>query len=123
MSDKKFTGIDGAVVSDAVSSDYEASLHFEKLRVGALGAYFRDGFKTRFLSYDRVERVFLRIQEVNGKLCCGSTTYAYFRLVFVVDGKEYVDYMSENEKAMRDALEAIRAAAPQVAIGYVKSEE
>ena len=61
MSDKKFAGIDGAVVSDAVSSDYETALCFEKLRVGALGAYFRDGFKTRFLSYDRVERVFLRI--------------------------------------------------------------
>ena len=123
MSDKKFAGIDGAVVSDAVSSDYETALHFEKLRVGALGAYFRDGFKTRVLAYDRVERVFLRIQEVNGKLCCGSTTYAYFRLVFVVDGREYVDYMSENEQAMRDALEAIRTAAPQVAIGYVKPEE
>ena len=70
-----------------------------------------------------MERVFLRIQEVNGKLCCGSTTYAYFRLVFVVDGREYVDYMSEIEPALRDALEAIRTAAPQVAIGYVKPEE
>lgn len=122
MAEKKFAGIDGAVSAPEVTQDYESAQVFDKVRIGALGAYFRDGFKIRFLSYDRVERVFLRIQEVNGKLCCGSTTYAYFRLVFVVDGKEYADALSENEKAMRAALEAIRSAAPNVAIGYVKPE-
>lgn len=122
MAEKKFAGIDGAVSAPEVTQDYESAQVFDKVRIGALGAYFRDGFKIRFLSYDRVERVFLRIQEVNGKLCCGSTTYAYFRLVFVVDGKEYADALSENEKAMRAALEAIRSAAPNVAIGYVRPE-
>lgn len=122
MAEKKFAGIDGAVSAPEVTQDYENAQVFDKVRIGALGAYFRDGFKIRFLSYDRVERVFLRIQEVNGKLCCGSTTYAYFRLVFVVDGKEYADALSENEKAMRAALEAIRSVAPNVAIGYVRPE-
>lgn len=122
MAEKKFAGIDGAVSAPEVTQDYENAQVFDKVRIGALGAYFRDGFKIRFLSYDRVDRVFLRIQEVNGKLCCGSTTYAYFRLVFVVDGKEYADALSENEKAMRAALEAIRSAAPNVAIGYVRPE-
>ena len=122
MAEKKFAGIDGAVSAPEVTKDYENAQVFDKVRIGALGAYFRDGFKIRFLSYDRVERVFLRIQEVNGKLCCGSTTYAYFRLVFVVDGKEYADALSENEKAMSAALEAIRSAAPNVAIGYVRPE-
>lgn len=122
MAERKFVGIDGAIASDALSRDYDSAALFDKLRVGSLGVYFRDGFKLRFLEYGRLERVFIRLQEVNGKLCCGSTTYAYFRLVFVVGGKEYTDYLSENEGAMRSALEDISAAAPGVAIGYARPE-
>lgn len=121
MAEKKFAGIDGSVSDAAITADYDTAKHFDKVRVGSLGVYFRDGLKLRFLSYDRIERVFIRIQEVNGKLCCGSAVFAYCRLVFVVDGKEYADTLSENEQAMRDALEEISRRAPGVAIGYVKA--
>lgn len=119
MAEKKFSGVDGSVASAEISADFEAAKTFDKVKVGKRGVYFRDGLRTRFIAYDRTERVFIRIQEVNGKLCCGSTTFAYFRLVFVVDGREYIDVISEKEDAMRAALEEIRACAPDVAIGYV----
>lgn len=53
-------------------------------------------------------------------MCCGQANFNYFRLVFVKDGKEFADVMSENEKAMDDALAEI--AAHGVAVGYVKPE-
>ena len=120
MSDKRFSGIDGTVSSPELSADHADAAVFDNVRVGRLGVYFREGLRTRFLRYDRLERVFLRIHEVSGKLCCGSTVFQYFRLVFVVDGREYADTISEHEDAMRAALAAIQAAAPTVAIGFVK---
>lgn len=122
MAEKKFSGVGGVVSSPEVGMDYESAPVFDKVRVGSLGVYFRDGLKIRFIAYEKMERAFLRIQEVNGKLCCGKATFAYFRLVFVVDGREYADAISEDEQAMRSALEQIRLSAPSVAIGYVKPE-
>ena len=73
------------------------------------------------LDYTLLERVFIRIQEVNGRMCCGNTVFAYYRLVFVVNGKEIADTISEDEKAMDDALALIKANAPaSLAIGVAE---
>lgn len=120
MSEKKFKGIAGAVSSPEISADYEAAEKFDKLKVGSLGVYYREGFAVRYLSYRDFERVFIRIHEVNGKLCCGKAVFQYFRLVFVQNGKEFADIMSEDEKAMDQALARIAELSPSTLIGYPK---
>ena len=117
MAEKKFAGLRGPVESGAVSADFEAAQDFGALKVGRLGVYYREGFKTRFFAYEELERAFLRVQEVRGRMCCGQTYFAYFRMIFVCGGKEYDAAISENEQLMRDALAAVAQAAPVVAIG------
>ena len=122
MAEKKFSGINDTVIDALVEADYDEAPQFDKVKVGKLGVYFRDGFKTRYLEYGLLDRVFIRVQQVNGKLCCGNTILQYFRLVFVKDGKEFIDIISENEQAMDDALALIAANAPQLKIGFEKKE-
>lgn len=117
MAEKKFSGITGPVVDPSVTADYEQASQYDKVKVGKLGVYFRDGFKLRYLAYTLLEQVFIRIQEVNGKLCCGNTVLSYCRLVFVRGGKEIADVISENESAMDDALAQIASYAPHIKIG------
>lgn len=117
MAEKKFAGVSGTVDSVEVNTDYSEAQAFDKVKVGRLGLYFKEGLRTRFVPYDYLERVFIRINEVNGKLCCGSTTFAYFRLILVHEGKEIADIISENEKALDEALALIAKRAPAVAIG------
>ena len=120
MADKQFAGAKRTVDSVQVAEDFAAAEQFDKVKVGKLGVYFKEGFRTRYLSYQDFDRVFIRINEVDGKLCCGKSTFQYFRLVFVRDGKEFSDVMSENEKAMDDALARIKALCPEMATGFVK---
>lgn len=120
MSEKKFHSPAGAVSDGAVQADFDSATKFDKAFVGALGVYYRDGFKTKYVPYPALERAFIRIQEVNGRFCCGKAVFAYYRLVLVVDGKEWGDIMSEDEKAMDDALAAIAARSSTTAIGFVK---
>ena len=122
MAEKKIVGIKNCPVPQGAAEDFETAQVFDKLRVGKLGVYYKDGFKIRIAPYDYVERVFIRIQEVNGRMCCGNTTFAYFRLVFVHGGKEVADVISEKEEAMDAALERIRELAPHVAIGFTAKE-
>ena len=118
MAEKKFTGLAGSVESDEVRADYDSAQLFDKVRVGRLGVYYRDGFKTRFLDYPSLERVFIRVQQVNGRMCCGNATFEYYRLVFVRGGKEIADVMSEKEKEMDAALAYIHEMAPALPIGF-----
>ena len=117
MAEKKFSGVNGPVSSPELNADYESAKVFDKLRVGRLGVYFRDGFKIRFIDYGAMERAFIRIQEVNGRMCCGNTIFQYFRIVFVRNGKEYADLISEKEQVWDEALALIHELAPSVAIG------
>lgn len=117
MAEKKFATPDGAVQSAELTADYEGARKFDAVRVGKLGVYYRSGLKTVFLAYPTLERAFIRIQEVNGRMCCGSTTFAYYRLVFIRGGKEYAEVMSESEQAMDAALAAIHENAPELPIG------
>lgn len=123
MGGKKFSGVNGSVESPALSADYEEARRFDKLRVGKLGVYFRDGLRLRFIHYDFIDRAFIRIHEVSGKMCCGSTVFQYFRLVLIHGGREYADVISEDESAMDEALALIHENAPSVAIGFENREK
>ena len=120
MAEKKFHSPAGVVTDAALAADFDGAQVFDRVCVGATGVYYRDGFKTKYVPYSALERAFIRVQEVNGRFCCGKAVFAYYRLVLVVDGKEWGDIMSEDEKAMDDALAAIAQRSPATAIGFVK---
>lgn len=122
MAEKKFATPDGAVQSAELTADYERARKFDAVSVGKLGVYYRSGLKTVFLAYPTLERAFIRIQEVNGRMCCGSTTFAYYRLVLIRGGKEYAEVMSESESAMDAALAAIHENAPELPIGVADQD-
>lgn len=113
----KIHDISGKRGADVLAADLDSAERFDSIYVGDIGVYYRDGFRMKHIPYDFTQRVFLRIQEVNGRLCCGSTVFQYFRLVFVCGGKEIADAMSESEPAFRSALEKIKEKAPKLSFG------
>ena len=100
-----------------LTEDYGKAEAFERIRIGDLGVYYPSGFRTKFIAFDELEQAFIRIHEVDGKLCCGKATFYYYRLVLVVNGKENTDIMSENEGMMDQALAAIARKSPGTKIG------
>ena len=114
----KFHSPTGKLDSPELNSEYDGAERFDKLRIGKNGVFFPDGLITKYIPYEYIQQAFIRIHEVNGKLCCGSTVFQYFRLVFVHDGKEFADYISENEKKMDEALKSISQKCESIKIGY-----
>lgn len=114
---KRFSDVSGRRDSAELEKDYEAAERFDNVYVGDIGVYYRDGFRIKHIPYDFMERVFIRIQEVNGKMCCGSTVFQYFRLVFICNGREIADAIGENEAAYRAAFEKIKEKAPTLRFG------
>ena len=118
MAEKRFYTPQGAAESAGLTADHAAAEKFDRVRVGALGVYFREGLKTRFVPYSYMERAFIRIQEVNARVCCGSTCFfAYYRLVLVHDGRSTPTYRPKA-KAMDGALARMQELSPGLAVGY-----
>lgn len=120
MAEKRFSGPVEGLDPAALAADYERAERFDKLRVGALAVYYRDGFRVKAVPFARMQRAFIRVQQVRGRMCCGEAAFFYYRLVFLVDGKEICDNMSENEKAMDAALARLHEMAPEVPVGVAK---
>ena len=120
MAEKRFSGPVEGLDPAALAADYERAERFDKLRVGALAVYYRDGFRVKAVPFARMQRAFIRVQQVRGRMCCGEAAFFYYRLVFLVDGKEICDNMSENEKAMDAALARLHELAPEVPVGVEK---
>ncbi|MBR3474723.1 MAG: hypothetical protein IKH34_06615 [Oscillospiraceae bacterium] len=120
MAEKRFSGPVEGLDPAALAADYERAERFDKLRVGTLAVYYRDGFRVKAVPFARMQRAFIRVQQVRGRMCCGEAAFFYYRLVFLVDGKEICDNMSENEKAMDAALARLHEMAPEVPVGVAK---
>lgn len=120
MAERKFSTLNGLVDTPELNIDYENAKVFDKLRVGSLGVYFRDGFRIKHIPYDYIDRAFIRVQQTQARMCCGQANFDYFRMVFVHDRKEFTDVLSEKEQAMDDALSEI--ASHGVPTGFVKTE-
>lgn len=65
--------------TEEVRSDYESAKQFEKVRVGSLGVYFRDGLKTRYIKYQEVDRAFIAFRKP-GAECAAD------RLTLIISG-------------------------------------
>ena len=113
----KFTDTKGVRESVELTDDYSKAEAFERIRIGNLGVYYPSGFRQKFIPFDELEQAFIRIHEVDGKLCCGKATFYYYRHVLVVNGKENTHIMSENEAMMDQALAAIARKSPGTKIG------
>ena len=117
---KKFNDVSGRYENEMLEKDFEAAEKFDCFSVGDIGVYYRDGFRIKLIPYNFTERVFIREQEVSGKMCCGSTIFRYYRIVFVCGGKEIADAISEDEKATFAAFEKIKEKAPGLHFGVEK---
>ena len=115
---KKFSGVKGTVCDAAVNEDYESAMAFEKIRVGKTGVFMPHNLSVKYIPFEYIDNAFVRINEVNGKLCCGNATFYYYRLVLVHGGKEIIDYLTENESTVDAALAEIAKSDERITIGF-----
>jgi hypothetical protein len=122
MAEKRFAGPVEGLDQAALAADYTGAERFDTLRVGSLAVYYRSGLRVKAVPYARMQRAFIRVQQVRGRMCCGQAFFDYFRMVFLVDGKELCDNVSEDEAAMDAALARLHELAPEVPVGIVKAD-
>ena len=107
----------GNPVSAETENDFSGAPAFDKLRIGKTGVFFPSGLRMKFLPYDCFDRSYVKVHETNARMCCATTCFEYYRLVFMSGEKCIADYISENKQAMQEALNQLRISAPGITVG------
>ena len=108
----------------ALDEDFGIAQVYCKVRLGKKALFFKAGFKTYAVPFERVQRAFRRMDMVYGKLCCGGSTYDVQMLVLVLmDGTELEIHIGDDVQQLAEELfAALQAAQPQLQYGKTQAE-
>lgn len=93
----------------------------QKIKLEDSRLVYKKGFKWHTVPYSSIINAYMRIEEVNGRLCCGVASFdMHFLMLKTASGLIKIELESKNiVKAMLDALHSRN---PQIEIGYRKPE-
>lgn len=92
----------------------------KKIHLQDYGIEYKKGFKWYSLPYEAVKQAYLRIEEVNGRLCCGVASFDMFFLMIKTTEEELIKVEATSKDIVKQMLEAIKQKNSSVEIGYKK---
>lgn len=107
-----------------LTASAERSTHMEDKRIHLKDANieYKKGFKWYNLPYDAITQAYLRIEEVNGRLCCGVASFDMFFLMLKTTEDELIKVEATSKDIVKQMLEEIKKKNDKIEIGYKKDK-
>ena len=100
-----------------LEADYAAARDLGQVRLGALCLYYPRLTAVSYLPLAQVERVYLRQEEVNARMCCAVASLDQFFLMAVPRDGEAVKGHLLNREVGKWAMERLAESHPQILQG------
>lgn len=97
-----------------------ASMEDKRIRLRDDDIEYKKGFKWHTVPYMSVAQAYLRIEEVNGKLCCGVASFDMFFLMLKTTEGELIKIEATSKDIVKQMLKEIKKKNDGVEIGYKK---
>lgn len=82
---------------ETLDTEFSQAPRFGNVKAGTTAVFWKAGLFWYAVSISQVQRIFRRIEEVSGKLCCGRQVFQIEKLVLILtDGTELELYIGEN---------------------------
>ena len=113
----RFKGVDKKRIDDqAHADDYSSAEEIGRVRLGALGLYYRDLGRKHFVPYEYIDRRFTRVSVVEPD---DSPAYFYYRLILVHGDKEFANLIFEKEEDVNKIHDRLQEIRPEIEKGYI----
>lgn len=97
-----------------------SDLNQKKIRFTDTGISYRKGFKWVSLPYEQIGQAYMRVEEVNSRMCCGRANFDMHFLMLKTQAGELIKIGVLPCDQVKKMLEKLREANPQIEIGYKK---
>jgi len=100
-------------------AEFSQAVRYEKVKLSTNHLYWKPMFRWHKISFSQIQRIFRRVQDVHGRLCCGGRNFRIEWIVLLLkDATELEIHLGEDVGKKAEALlEALKAAHPQLQYG------
>lgn len=81
---------------------------------------YRKNLKWYTLSYDEIAQAYLRIEEVNSKICCGTASFETPFIVLKLKDERMLKIEASSKEAVKEMLAVLEEKNANIEIGYKK---
>ena len=92
----------------------------KKIRLKDQELEYRKGFKWKTIPYDEIVQAYLRIEEVNGRLCCGVANFDMHFLMLKTRSDGLIKIEAASKDVVKGLLEQLKQKNPAIEIGFKK---
>ena len=106
----------------ALDQEFQSAVPYSKVKLGKTTLFWRFGLRWYQISLNQVQRIFRRVEQVVGRLCCGGQNFVIERLVLILkDGSEVVIHIGDDVQPAAEALlQALKDTHPELEYGVQK---
>lgn len=94
----------------------------KRIRLSEQEIEYKKGFKWHTLPYSAVKQAYLRVEEVNGRLCCGVASFDMFFLMLKTTEDELIKIEATSKDIVKQMLEELKEKNEGIEIGYKKEK-
>lgn len=95
----------------------------KKVRLNEQNMEYKKGFKWVELPYGEITKAYLRIEEVNGTLCCGRANFDMYFLMLQLSAGELLKLECTSKESVKEMLEVLKQKNDKIEIGYKAKKE
>ena len=81
---------------------------------------YKKGLKWYKLPYSDIKQAYLRVEEVNGKLCCGVANFDMFFLVIKTKEEKLLKIEASSKEIVKEMLELLQKKNPEIEVRFKK---
>ena len=103
----------------ALDEEFSNARRYGDIRLGTGHLFWKPLFFWHVIPLTQAQRIFRRVQDVRGRLCCGGRTFRMEKLVLILpDDRELELYVGDDAgKEAAGLMEALQAAHPRILSG------
>ena len=106
-------------VDAALDADFANALRCHQVKAGETGIFWKSFVRWYTVPYSRIKRIFRRVQDVRGRLCCGGRNFRIERLVLILDDDTELElYIGDDVgKDAAAFLQSLQTRRPEILYG------
>ena len=94
----------------------------KKIRLDEQSLAYKKGLKWHAVSYEDIVNAYLRIEEVNGRLCCGVASFDMHFLMLKTKSDELIKIEISSKDIVKQILDELTQKNDKIVIGFNKDK-
>jgi hypothetical protein len=82
---------------------------------------YKKGFQWHALPYSDIIQAYLRVEEVQGRLCCGVANFDMYFLMLKTRQDDLIKVEASSQEITKQMLEELKQKNPEIEIGYKRA--